>query len=344
MMLRVAMLIVCLAGSVYAEPLVTGLPSFERLAQQVKPVVVNISTTKQVRSRQAGRANSPMFDQFFEDFYGIPQTEEASSLGSGFLIDSRGYIITNHHVIAGAQRVTVRLSDGNEYGARFVGSDPATDIAVIQIQRKKKFPMAWIGDSDALKVGAWVAAVGNPFGLEQTITAGIVSAKERVIGAGPYDNFIQTDASINPGNSGGPLFNLEGQVVGINTAVVSSGQGIGFAIPINLAMKLVPQLIEQGRVEDRGWLGVTIQPLTTAIAQSLGLASIEGALISDVAKNSPAQHAGLRRGDVIVMIGNKRIRRAQELPGAIANLRKGSRVVFTVSRRGSRVEVPVQFQ
>ena len=232
-------------------------------------------------------------EDFFEKFFGdMPKREyKQRSLGSGFIIDREGYILTNNHVVERAQSIKVKLTDSKEYDATVIGKDPKTDIALIKINAKQDLPVATFGDSDKLEVGDWVVAIGNPFGLEHTVTQGIVSAKGRVIGAGPYDDFIQTDASINPGNSGGPLFNLKGEVVGINTAIVSGGQGIGFAIPINVVRDLLPQLKSKGKVV-RGWLGVVIQKVTPEIAKSFGLKETEGALVSDVAEQSPADKGG----------------------------------------------------
>ena len=259
--------------------------SFADLAEQVKPAVVNISTTRLV---QGGPFISPFregdpFREFFERFFGgRPQREfRQRSLGSGFIIEKEGLILTNNHVIEGAEKIQVILANKERFDAKVVGRDAKTDIAVIRIDAKTSLPSVSLGDSAKLKVGDWVIAVGNPFGLGHTITAGIVSAKGRIIGAGPYDNFIQTDAAINPGNSGGPLFNLKGEVVGINTAIVSSGQGIGFAIPINLAKEIIKQLEKKGRVV-RGWLGVTIQEVTPALARRYGVKRAEGCVVSGV--------------------------------------------------------------
>jgi serine protease Do len=264
--------------------------SFADLAERLKPCVVNISTTKIIRG---GGLISPFEempfgrsfggDDFFERFFGeIPQREfKQKSLGSGFIISHDGYIFTNNHVVEKADKILVKLSNGKEYDAKVIGRDAKTDIALIKIKPVESLPVADIGNSDKLRVGEWVMAIGNPFGLEQTVTVGIVSAKGRVIGAGPYDNFIQTDASINPGNSGGPLFNMEGQVIGINTAIIAQGQGIGFAIPISMAKIILPDLKSRGKVT-RGWMGVSVQDVSEDIAKSMGLKGQKGALISDV--------------------------------------------------------------
>ncbi|MBL7685590.1 MAG: trypsin-like peptidase domain-containing protein, partial [Deltaproteobacteria bacterium] len=234
------------SSSSNSKAVAAGLPALTGLVKQVKPAVVNISTTKHIKVRPLFRGDP--FNDFFGRNYGAPQEYSQSSLGSGFIINKDGTILTNNHVIQGADEIIVKLSDGRKFNAKVVGNDPKTDIAVIRIDAAGDFPFVSLGNSDTLEVGEWVLAVGNPFGLGQTVTTGIVSAKGRVIGAGPYDDFIQTDASINPGNSGGPLFNLNGEVIGINTAIVASGQGIGFAIPITMAKNYVPQLIQKGRV------------------------------------------------------------------------------------------------
>jgi len=277
-------------------------PNFADLAEQLQPAVVNIGTTQVLRgpgrglpfpSPFGGRGERDPFREFFERFFGgMPQRElRRRSLGSGFIINKEGYIVTNNHVVENATDIKVSLADAGEFDATVVGRDPLTDVALIKVEAERDLPVAALGNSDKLRVGEWVIAIGNPFGLGHTVTAGIASAKGRIIGAGPYDDFIQTDASINPGNSGGPLFNLMGEVVGINTAIVATGQGIGFTIPINLAKEILPQLREKGRVT-RGWLGVQVQQVTPALAQSLGLERPHGALVADVQPNSPAERAG----------------------------------------------------
>ncbi|MBI3079151.1 MAG: DegQ family serine endoprotease, partial [Deltaproteobacteria bacterium] len=258
------------------------------------------------------------------------------SLGSGVIISKDGYIITNNHVIENATEITVRLSTEKEYKAKVVGRDPKTDIALIQIQNSGDVPLARLGDSDRLEVGEWVMAIGNPFGLGHTVTAGIVSAKGRVIGQGPYDEFIQTDASINPGNSGGPLFNMRGEVVGINTAIVATGQGIGFAIPVNVAKTVVPQLRERGKVT-RGWLGVLVQKVTPELAESFGLKKEEGALVANVVEGGPADKAGIKRGDVVVQFNGKRIHEMNELPRLVAATPPGTEVQVRLLREGKEL-------
>jgi serine protease Do len=320
-----------------------GAPvSFADLVEKLKPSVVNISTTKTIRS---GGLRSPFgdprFDRFFgsEDFFNrffgdMPQREfKQRSLGSGFIISADGYIFTNNHVIEQADKILVKLSDGKEYEAKVIGRDAKTDIALIKIKPNESLPLAEMGDSEKLRVGEWVVAIGNPFGLEQTVTAGIISAKGRVIGAGPYDNFIQTDASINPGNSGGPLFGLDGKVIGINTAIVAQGQGIGFAIPVNSAKEMLPDLKTKGKVT-RGWLGISVQDVTEDIAKSMKLKDKSGALISDTFKGDPADEAGLKAGDVITEVNGKKIKDTHQLLIIIASLRVGDKVELKYVRDG----------
>lgn len=329
-----------------------GLPSFSELVNHVKPSIVNISTTTvikgpsmQDRFMGPGQVNpfKDFFgDEFFDKFFGnSPRREfKQRSLGSGFIIDREGYILTNNHVVEKAQTIKAKLSDEKEYDATVVGRDPKTDIALIKIDAKQPLPAAIFGDSDRLAVGDWVVAIGNPFGLEHTVTAGIVSAKGRVIGAGPYDDFIQTDASINPGNSGGPLLNLKGEVVGINTAIVSGGQGIGFAIPINVAKDMLAQLKTKGKVA-RGWMGVVIQKVTPEIAKNFGLTESEGALVADVMEQSPAEKAGIKRGDVIVSYNGKKIKDNDQLPRLVGATEIGKKVKVGLIREGKPINVEI---
>jgi len=311
--------------------------TFADLVERTKNSVVNISTTKTIRS---GVFRSP-FDQFFgrddlfEQFFGsAPQREfRQKSLGSGFVISPDGYIFTNNHVVEKSDKIIVKLSDGREYNAKIIGKDAKTDIALIKIKPSNSLAVAEIGNSDKMRVGDWVLAVGNPFGLEHTVTAGIVSAKGRVIGAGPYDNFIQTDASINPGNSGGPLFNMEGKVIGINTAIVAQAQGIGFAIPINMVRTMLPDLKTKGKVT-RGWLGVSVQDITDKMANSLKLKDNRGALVADVFQGEPADRAGLKTGDVITEVNGKKIKDTHELLMVIASLPVGDIVTLKTLRDG----------
>jgi len=321
--------------------------SFHGLVEMVSNSVVNISTSKKKRVRPynpfqgfGGRSRrGDPFDDFFDRFFeGMPERHfQQQSLGSGFIFKPDGHILTNNHVVANSDEIIVRLSDEHEYKAKIIGRDEETDLAVIKIEDgdKKDFPYVPLGNSGMLNIGDWVMAIGNPFGLSHTVTAGIVSAKGRVIGAGPYDNFIQTDASINPGNSGGPLFNMKGEVVGINTAIYASGQGLGFAIPVNMAKKLVPQLIAHGKVMDRGWLGVMIQGITPELAKSFGLPEDQkGALIGDVVPGSPADKAGLKRGDVIIKFNDQEVKKSTELPRIVATTAPGIVSKVVVIREG----------
>ena len=315
--------------------------SFAELAKQMSPTVVNIKVTKArpVSGDQwPPRGNHP-FGEFFERFFkDMPQRSprfQQQGSGSGVLISPDGYIVTNDHVIKGADTVSVTLANQQEYEAKVVGRDPKTDLAVLKIESDQTLPAADLGDSDELNVGDWVVAIGNPFGLNHTVTSGIVSAKGRVIGAGPYDDFIQTDASINPGNSGGPLFDLSGKVVGINTAIIPHGQGIGFAIPVNIAKSLVPQLVETGSVT-RGYLGVSIQTLTPSLVQALKLETRKGALVSDVLPKSPAAEAGIERGDVIMTFNGKGIDDSRDLAATVAATPVGEDAEVLVLRNGQR--------
>jgi serine protease Do len=277
--------------------------------------------------------------EFWQRFFGgrVPRgPQRQSGLGSGFIIDSNGTILTNYHVVDGAQKITITLSDGKSYEAKVIGKDQKSDIAVIKIDAGRNLPAVTLGDSDRLEVGEWVMAIGNPFGLDHTVTSGIVSAKGRQIGAGPYDNFIQTDASINPGNSGGPLINLRGEVVGINTAIFSQSGGnigIGFAIPTNSVKELLPQLKDKGKVV-RGYLGTTVQKITPEIADSLSLKQARGALVAEVMKDSPAERAGVKTGDVIVEFDRKEVKDSADLPLQVARVSPGTTVQVKVLRDG----------
>ncbi|UCD48236.1 MAG: DegQ family serine endoprotease [Deltaproteobacteria bacterium] len=334
-------------GEVGAVPAGKVLPveNIPALAKEVSPSVVNISTTQVVRTRRP-QMRSPFgpqdpFEEFFHNFFGnIPQEQKRRSLGSGFIVSDDGYILTNNHVVEKADEITVVMLDKEEFRAEVVGNDPKTDIALIKIKAEKKLPFVQLGDSGSLEIGEWVVAIGNPFGLGHTVTAGIVSAKGRVIGSGPYDDFIQTDASINPGNSGGPLFNLKGAVVGINTAIIQGGQGIGFATPIDLAKAVLGQLKEKGKVT-RGWLGVYIQRLTPDMADALKVPGKKGALVADVTKDGPAEKAGIKSGDVIVSFDGKQVTDEHELPQIVASTKPGNKVDVVVVRDGKSVTIPV---
>src|ERR1041385_2058851 len=329
------------------------LPDFVSLAKKMRPVVVNISTT-QVSEGRGGASpefGSPFgeedpFNDFWRRFFGGPMPrgpQRQRSLGSGFIIDGDGSILTNNHVVENASKIVVKLSDDQEYEAKVIGRDQKTDIAIIRIDGKPNLPAASLGDSDKLEVGEWVVAIGNPFGLDSTVTSGIVSAKGRHIGQGPYDNFIQTDASINPGNSGGPLINLRGEVIGINTAIFSrtgGNIGIGFAIPINLVKELLPQLRGKGKVT-RGYLGVLIQKVTPEIAESLGMDKASGALVANVSKDGPADKAGVKVGDVIVEFDGKEVKDSGDLPIIVARTAVDKKVRMKVLREKKEISLNV---
>jgi serine protease Do len=324
-----------------------SLPDFAGLAKKLGPSVVNVSTV-QVRRMAQGipspfGSGDPRRD-FLERFGGrMPSPQPQRGVGSGFVIDGDGTILTNYHVIGDAEKINVTLSDGQSYDAKVIGKDQKTDIAVVKIEAGRDLAAVTLGDSDRLEVGEWVVAIGNPFGLDHTVTSGIVSAKGRQIGAGPYDNFIQTDASINPGNSGGPLINLRGEVVGINTAIFSQSGGnigIGFAIPTNSVKDLLPQLKAKGRVV-RGYLGTTVQKMTPEIANSLGVKESGGALVADVVKGGPAEKAGLKSGDVIIEFDHKKIKDSADLPLAVARVTPGATVQLKVLREGKQVSLPI---
>jgi len=323
--------------------------SFSDLAKKASPSVVNISTVKVIRGRELspfpfGGPNDPLRD-FFERFFRdqMPRDFKQQSLGTGFLIDKDGYILTNNHVVEQTDEIKVTLADKREYTAKIIGRDSKTDIALIKVDPDEPVPPLPLGDSDKLEVGEWVVAIGNPFGLGHTVTAGIVSAKYRRIGAGSYDNFIQTDASINPGNSGGPLLNTEGQVIGINTAIFSQGGGsigIGFAIPINMAKDLLPQL-KGGKVV-RGWLGVMIQKITPELKDKLNLKDEKGALVADVTRGGPADKAGIERGDVIVSFDGNKIEEMNDLPYLVASTPVGKVATVEIIRKGRTKSLEVK--
>ncbi len=343
-----ALIFACANLATAMENQVVMVPAnFAELAKEAKPGVVNIRTVKtikgggQVFRHFFGPKGNP-FEDFFGPFGPPPQRDyKQRSLGSGFIIDKEGYIVTNNHVVEGADKIRVSLYDENEYDAKVVGRDPKTDLALIKIDGAPDLHPLPLGDSDKLEVGDWVLAIGSPFGLEQTVTAGIVSAKKRVIGAGPYDNFIQTDASINPGNSGGPLLDLKGEVVGINTAIIASGQGIGFAIPINMARSIVAQLKEKGSVT-RGWLGVAIQNLSPELADYYGLKTHKGVMVTQVFEGDPADKAGIKPKDIIVAVDGHPVSTGRELSSIIANTPVGKKTKITLLRNGKRKTVTVK--
>jgi serine protease Do len=325
--------------------------NFSALADSVSPAVVHIRVEKNVKGADqafgmfgenpfGGGEQSP---DFFGHRFG-PQRRpdlKQQGLGSGFIIDRDGYIVTNNHVVDGADTIKVILKDETEYPAKVIGRDPVTDIALIKIEAKGNLPTVVLGSSDDLKVGEWVTAIGSPFGLQYTVTAGIVSAKGRAIGSGPYDDFIQTDASINPGNSGGPLINMKGEVVGINTMIIAGGQGIGFAIPIDLAKNIVTQLKTSGEVT-RGWLGVTIQDLKGDLAEYYGLKGKSGVLVASVVPGDPADQAGIKPKDVITDVNGQAVNTSHDLTSLAANLGVGEKAEVTILRNGKSQTLEVQ--
>jgi serine protease Do len=331
---------------------VIGFPqSFAELAAKVNPAVVNIATTTTVRIpgnpfRQFFGPNEKgtPFEEFFRHQFGDRPDRELkqSSLGSGFIIDKEGYIITNNHVVDGADDIKVRLADGREFKAKVIGRDQRTELALIKILSIfKDLPVLPLGDSDKIRVGDWVLAAGNPFGLENTVTQGILSAKGRELGQSPLDTFLQTDAPINPGNSGGPLVNIKGEVIGINTAIIAAGQGIGFAIPINIANKVIPVLKEKGKFI-RGWIGVSITTITPEVATALELKSTEGALVADVASGGPADKAGIKRGDIITSFDGSPIKKAADLSALVAQVPPRKDVSVKVLRKDQEMTMVVK--
>lgn len=335
------------------------------VVQRVGPAVVTIHVTQKAEAGpQAGLPDGTPFDEFFRRFFegqpggvppqfrgeraprenGAPRQRKVASLGSGFIIDKSGKIVTNNHVVEDADEISVELSDGRKMKAELIGRDEKTDLALLKIAAKEDLPTVAFGDSDPVRVGEWVVALGNPFGVGQTATAGIVSAHHRNIGAGPYDDFLQIDASINRGNSGGPTVNLKGEVIGINTAIYSpsgGSVGIGFAIPSNLAKQIIASLSDSGTVE-RGWLGVQIQEVTPEIADSLTLKDAKGALVAKVEKNSPAASGKLQPGDVILGVNGTTIGTVRDLPRVVANLKAGDSAKFAVWRDGKEQSMSIK--
>lgn len=320
--------------------------SFADLAERVQASVVNISTTKKMRQPQFMTpfprfGPRDPFDDFFEKFFeGMPAERTQKSLGSGFIVSKDGAILTNNHVVSQADEIQVGLSDGRKFKAKVIGRDERTDIAVIKIEGDGDLPVAQLGDSDKIRPGDWVMAIGNPFGLEHTVTVGVISAMGRLLGGGPFAKFIQTDASINPGNSGGPLFNIGGEVIGVNTMIFAGGQGIGFAIPISLAKDLMPQLITKGSVT-RGWLGVSIQEITPELAKSFKLKGEKGALIAEVFQGSPADKAGVKRGDVVMEFNGKPVESPYDLSLMVGNMKVGTSVVMKILREEKELDLTV---
>ena len=341
--LLISILFVNLSFFVNAKPVPE---SFADLAEKLTPSVVYISTTQTVVTNINPfpfefPPGSPFEDMFKE--FGTPQTRKASALGSGFIIDSKGIVITNNHVIKGAEDILVRVEGDKEYKAKVLGADPLSDIAVLKIESKEKLTSVKFGDSDKARIGDWVIAIGNPFGLGGTVTAGIISARNRDIGMSRYEDFIQTDASINVGNSGGPLFDMNGDVIGINTAILgqSGSIGIGFAIPSNSAKKVIEQLIEFGETK-RGWLGVRIQIVTKEIADVEKLDKPRGALVASVADNSPSNKAGIKAGDIILEFNGVLINEMKELPKIVAQTEVGKTVEVKVWRNGKEISKKIK--
>lgn len=334
-----------------------GAPaSFADLAEQLGPSVVNIYTTQTVKTSRNPHQfffDNEQMPEMFRRFFDMPspfnqQMEppremKRTSLGSGVIVSADGYIVTNNHVVENADSINVRLTNFEEHDAKIIGRDPKTDLALIKIEAKNGLPFAAFGNSEKLRVGDWVVAIGNPFGFEQTVTAGIVSGKGRSLGSGPYENFIQTDASINPGNSGGPLFNLQGEMVGINTAIYSRNGGnigIGFAIPANMAQNVIRQLKETGTVT-RGWVGVVVQQVTSELAKQFGLERPIGALVGEVAPNGPAAKAGIQPGDVIIRYNGKEISQMSMLPALVSQTPVGEKAEIVLIRKGKQQRLKV---
>lgn len=346
---RSAIVMGCLAllvaGAPHAFPAAEVPASFADLAEDKLPAVVNISTRQKVEAPQGMPALPPPLQEFFGEFFGQApggqapaRPREMTALGSGFIVSADGYVVTNNHVIENADEIAVVLQDDTELAAKLVGRDPMTDLALLKVSSDKPLPAAEWGDSDALRIGDWVLAIGNPFGLGGTVTAGIISARARDIQSGPYDDYLQTDASINRGNSGGPLFSTDGRVIGVNAAILSPSGGnigIGFAIPSAIAMKVVDELRATGAVR-RGWLGVQLQPMTKDLAQAMGLERAEGGLIAQVEPNSPAAKAGLAAGDVVVEFEGRRVEDGRDLSRFVASQDPGAAVDLVVLRDGTR--------
>jgi serine protease Do len=338
-------------GTAVALPRATPVRAdFADLAARATPAVVGVTVAGQSPALRAVEVPPELrgtpLEEFFRRFgggQGQPRGSPTVGKGSGFIVDPEGYVVTNNHVVGRADRVTVELADGRKLPGKVVGADPQTDIALLKVEAGAPLPFVSFGNSDGLRVGEWVLAMGNPFGLGSSATAGIVSARGRQIGAGPYDDFIQTDAPINPGNSGGPLFSAAGEVVGVNTAIFSPSGGnigIGFAVPSNLAERVVSDLRDDGKLE-RGWLGVSLQPLDAELAAAVGLSEAHGALIAGVEPGSPAARGGLRAGDVVLEAGGRPVRNPRDLAAAVGQAKPGATLDLAVSRGGQRTEQKV---
>src|SRR6266404_4167957 len=312
--------------------------AFVSVAERVRPAVVHLGTLQVARGRRppmipGPKADDPFFKDFFDQFFGRSgpgrrEEFETPGLGSGVIVDKRGYVLTNFHVVKGADAVTVRLADKQEFRGRIVGSDSKTDIAIIKFDAPEDVRVATLGNSDALRVGEWAIAIGNPFGLDQTVTVGVAT----------YENFIQTDASINPGNSGGPLVNLRGEVIGINTAIVATGQGIGFAIPANMVKRVTAQLMDRGKVT-RGWIGIAMEPLSPELAQTLGLGGTQGAVVFSTIAGSPASQAGLQQGDVILTYNKTPVEDYRHVQRLVAETGVGRTITLEVLRKKQKVQI-----
>jgi serine protease Do len=319
--------------------------AFVEVANKVKPSVVAIRSERTVTVSPGEGFGEDFFkgspfEDFFKRYGGPPRKQKQVGEGSGVIVDQRGYILTNHHVVAGADKLSIHLSDGKEVKGTIQGSDPKTDLAVVRVEAKD-LPVATLGDSDKIQVGEWAIAIGSPFGLEETVTVGVISAKGRSgFGTGTYEDFLQTDASINPGNSGGPLVNIDGEVIGINAMIIQPGQGIGFAIPINLAKTIMLQLIDRGKVV-RPWVGIGLQDLTPELMKSFNVAEKEGAVVSQVFEGSPAEKAGFKVGDIVVTLDGIKIKGSQDVAREVLKKQVGQRVQFVILREGKELEVPV---
>ena len=318
---------------------------FVEVAKKVQPSVVSIRSERTVTGSPGQGFGEDFFkgtpfEDFFKQHGGPPAKRKQMGEGSGVIVDGKGYILTNYHVVTGADKITIRLFDGNELKGTVQGTDPKTDLAVVHVEAKE-LPVATLGDSDKLQVGEWAIAIGSPFGLEETVTVGVISAKgRRGLGTGTYEDFIQTDASINPGNSGGPLVNIDGEVIGINAMIIQPGQGIGFAIPINLAKTIMMELINQGKVV-RPWVGIGLQDLNPELMKSFKVEEKEGTLISQVFEGGPAEKAGLKVGDIVVEIDGKKTKNSQEVVREVLKKKVGQKIELDLIREGKRIKVEV---
>jgi len=342
----IAMLGVLIGSTVFAlsAPQAIAGVNIVDIVKKAGPAVVNIDTVTMVKRSIIPFPffDDPLWRKFFgEEYERFTRIIPMRGKGSGFIISEDGYILTNNHVVQGADEIIVTLADNRKFNAKVIGTDPTVDLAVIKIDAKG-LPSLPLGDSDKVEVGEWVVAIGNPFGLSHTVTVGVISAKGRTISAGDrsFENFLQTDAAINPGNSGGPLLNLNGEVIGINTAIIPYAQGIGFAIPINTAKQILKDLIEFGKVK-RGWLGIYLQPMTPSLAKGFGLKEAKGVIVARVVPGSPAEKHGLKRGDVILSVDGKEVNSPAELQMAIRSHKAGEKVTLTVWRQGKTVDVSV---